>query len=173
MEYITMQEAWDQIAGMEEESESLQEKIQEDTRKYELLGLTRDLLEQAKSSFTARYTEPVMRGFSKYYRMLTGRESSAYQMDANTKLKVVEGNLPREIATQSLGNRDLIGICMRMALVEAMYGAELPFLILDDPFVNLDEQRTKGAMEFLHSIAEEYQVIYFTCHNSRVAIQNL
>ena len=67
----------------------------------------------------------------------------------------------------SLGNRDLIGICMRLALVEAMYEEQKPFLILDDPFVNLDENRTKGAMRFLTEIAKEYQVIYFTCHGSR------
>ena len=56
---------------------------------------------------------------------------------------------------------------MRLALVEAMYEEQKPFLILDDPFVNLDENRTKGAMRFLTEIAKEYQVIYFTCHGSR------
>ena len=88
-------------------------------------------------------------------------------MDANTKLQVIEGNMPRNIGYMSLGNRDLIGICMRMALVEAMYDDRRPFLILDDPFVNLDENRTRGAIRFLAEIAKEYQVIYFTCHGSR------
>lgn len=129
--------------------------------------MTKNLLEQAKSSFTAKYTEPVMQGFRKYYRILTGTECENYQMDANTRLQVVEGNMPRDIRNLSLGNRDLIGICMRLALVEAMYEEQKPFLILDDPFVNLDENRTKGAMRFLTEIAKEYQVIYFTCHGSR------
>ena len=56
---------------------------------------------------------------------------------------------------------------MRLSLVDALFGDEKPFLILDDPFVNLDENRTKGAMRFLTEIAKEYQVIYFTCHGSR------
>ena len=56
---------------------------------------------------------------------------------------------------------------MRMALVEAMYGEEKPFLIMDDPFVNLDEERTRGGLALLEEIAKRYQVIYFTCHNSR------
>ena len=37
---------------------------------------------------------------------------------------------------------------MRMALVEAMYKEEKPFLIFDDPFVNLDDNNIKGAMSF-------------------------
>ena len=163
----SMQEAWDNVESMEDELEVLQEDIDRRSRQYELLGMTKKLLEDARSSFTARYTEPVMEGFRKYYRILTGTECDNYQMDANTKLQVIEGNMPRETGYMSLGNRDLIGICMRMALVEAMYDDRRPFLILDDPFVNLDENRTKGAMRFLAEIAKEYQVIYFTCHGSR------
>ena len=163
----SLQEAWDQVESMEDELEVLQEDIDRRSRQYELLGTTKKLLEEARSSFTARYTEPVMEGFRKYYRILTGMECDNYQMDANTRLQVIEENMPREIGYLSLGNRDLIGICMRMALVEAMYETTQPFLILDDPFVNLDENRTKGAMRFLGEIAKEYQVIYFTCHGSR------
>lgn len=162
-----LQESWDNVENMQEELEALQEKTEEKVKQYELLGVTKKLLEQAKSSFTAKYTEPVMEGFRKYYRMLTGTECENYQMDANTRLQVVEGNMPRDIGYMSLGNRDLIGICMRLALVEAMYEGQKPFLILDDPFVNLDENRTRGAMCFLAEIAKEYQVIYFTCHRSR------
>ena len=163
----SLQEVWDQVESMEDELEVLQEDIDRRSKQYELLGTTKKLLEEARSSFTARYTEPVMEGFRKYYRILTGMECDNYQMDANTRLQVIEGNMPREIGYLSLGSRDLIGICMRMALVEAMYESTQPFLILDDPFVNLDENRTKGAMRFLGEIAKEYQVIYFTCHGSR------
>ncbi len=155
------------MENMQEELKTLEEETGERLKQYELLGTTKKLLEEARSSFTARYTEPVMAGFRKYYTILTGTECENYQMDANTKLQVIEGNMPREIGYMSLGNRDLIGICMRMALVEAMYEERKPFLILDDPFVNLDENRTRGAKRFLAQIAKEYQVIYFTCHGSR------
>jgi len=163
----SLQESWENIENMEGELENLQETTEEKLKQYRLLEVTKGLLEEAKSSFTAKYTEPVMVGFRKYYQILTGTECENYQMDANTKLQVIDGNMPRDIGYMSLGNRDLIGICMRMALVEAMYDERKPFLILDDPFVNLDENRTKGAIRFLSEIAKEYQVIYFTCHSSR------
>lgn len=163
----SLQESWENIENMEGELENLQETTEEKLKQYRLLEVTKGLLEEAKSSFTAKYTEPVMVGFRKYYQILTGTECENYQMDANTKLQVIDGNMPRDIDYMSLGNRDLIGICMRMALVEAMYDERKPFLILDDPFVNLDENRTRGAIRFLSEIAKEYQVIYFTCHSSR------
>ena len=40
-------------------------------------------------------------------------------------------------------------------------------LILDDPFVNLDEEKIEHGKAFIREIAKEYQVIYFTCHESR------
>ena len=100
--------------------------------------------------------------------MLTGYEPDDYQIDADTRLTVVEQNLPREIDCLSAGRQDLIGVCMRMALVQAMYKDEKPFLIFDDPFVNLDDNNIQGGMRLLNEIAKDYQVIYFTCSESRI-----
>ena len=44
----------------------------------------------------------------------------------------------------------------------------LGILIFDDPFVNLDDNNIKGAMKLLDEIAKNYQVIYFTCSESRI-----
>ena len=91
-----------------------------------------------------------------------------FNIDANINLSVKEMGLPRDINSLSTGCQDLVGVCMRMALVDAMYAGEKPFVIFDDPFVNLDENKIDGGVEFIKEIAREYQVIYFTCHNSRV-----
>jgi uncharacterized protein YhaN len=61
----------------------------------------------------------------------------------------------------------MIGICLRLSLVDAMYDGESPMLIMDDPFTNLDDCKISAGKEFIEKIAEKYQVIYFTCSNSR------
>ena len=48
-----------------------------------------------------------------------------------------------------------------------MFEGEQPCIILDDPFVNLDEIRLDYAMRFLKTLGEHKQLIYFTCHGSR------
>ena len=52
-------------------------------------------------------------------------------------------------------------------LVDAMYPKEKPFLVLDDPFVNLDEEKMAHGNELFGKISGEYQILYFTCHASR------
>jgi uncharacterized protein YhaN len=59
---------------------------------------------------------------------------------------------------------------MRFALVDAMYQGEKPFLVLDDPFVNLDEDKMEKGTRLLKQISREYQILYFTCHESREMI---
>ncbi|MBQ4069675.1 MAG: AAA family ATPase [Lachnospiraceae bacterium] len=158
----------DDITDKEAELEKLKLEYAKGVKKYNLLVKTRELLNEAKTSFTAKYMQPVMTGFAKYYKMISKSNADAFCIDANINLSVNEMGMPRDISSLSTGNRDMIGVCMRMALIDAMYKEEKPFVIFDDPFVNLDKDKIDGGMEFIKEIAHEYQVIYFTCHNSRV-----
>ena len=129
--------------------------------------MTQSFLQQAKEQFTARYLEPISEGFGKYYSMLMGEERENWVIDANINLRIKEMGELRDVQWLSAGYQDLIGVCMRLALVDAMYQEEKPFLILDDPFVNLDQDKVTAGNELLMEASKEYQVIYFTCHDSR------
>ena len=157
----------DELADLEKTLSEREEDYAAKERKFKLLQETRKFLEKAKESLTAKYTKPVKDGFDKYYRLLTGIAGEGYQLDARMDISVVEYGMPRDTAFLSRGYQDLVGICMRMALVDAMYQDEKPFIIFDDPFVNLDDDKLAGGLRLLGEIAREYQVIYFTCHKSR------
>lgn len=152
------------------ELQELHEMQERDIQKYNLLKVTQEFLQQAKEQFTARYMEPIAQGFAKYYGMLTGDESDNWVIDANINLRVKQQGELRETHWLSAGYQDLIGVCMRLALVDAMYQDEKPFLILDDPFVNLDQEKVEAGNELLRMVSKEYQIIYFTCHDSRSPI---
>ena len=158
----------DRIAEEEEQLCALQEELEEKQHQYEILCLTREYLSRAREAFTARYMGPVQEAFDRYYRMLTREEQKTYQLDADLKITVREYGAFRDTEYLSEGWQDLIGLCRRMAMIEVMYEEEKPFLVFDDPFVNLDGQKLGQALRFLEQISETYQVIYFTCHESRV-----
>lgn len=167
-----LQERMDELDELAAEVEIEKEQYEADKRKYELINKTKEYMEKAKLSFTAKYVAPVKSGFDKYYSLINGavtseRLSGEYYIDADSNVTVYEAGMQRESRFLSRGLQDLTGICMRMALIEAMYKEENPFVIFDDPFVNLDAVRTAGGLKLLEEIASEYQVIYFTCHPGR------
>ena len=160
----------EQLDLRDEKATELAEQLvlqREETDKYNLVKLTQELLQKAKEQFVAKYMGPISKGFAKYYGMLTGDNGGEWLIDANINLMVREYGELRDTRWLSAGYQDLVGVCMRLALVDAMYQAEKPFLILDDPFVNLDKEKVEYGNQLLLSVAEEYQVIYFTCHDSR------
>ena len=52
-------------------------------------------------------------------------------------------------------------------MTDSLYEGELPFLVLDDPFISYDDERGARARRLLSAIAKERQILYFTCSDSR------
>ena len=164
----------EQLDLRDEKQMDLEEQLQlqeQEVQKYKIVKLTQEYLTKAKELFTAKYMDPIANGFSKYYQMLTGDKSGAWVIDANINLKMKEQGELRDTRWLSAGYQDLLGVCMRLALVDTMYKEEKPFLILDDPFVNLDKEKVEAGNKLLVEVGKEYQVIYFTCHDSRNPIK--
>jgi ABC-type transport system involved in cytochrome c biogenesis ATPase subunit len=134
---------------------------------YDYIFLARQKLSEAKNAMTAKYAEPILQSFRSYYGMITGQNTDALHVDANMKVTVDEFGKQREVITLSTGYQDIIGICLRIALIDAMYQEERPMIILDDPFTNLDDAKAEDAKRFLEQLAAKYQLIYFTCSNTR------
>ncbi len=149
-------ETEERLAAMQTERALLKEQ-------YEHVRLAKEYLATAKETMTAKYMAPLMQSFSKYYLILTGEDAGRYRMDANTNVTVEECGVQRETVYLSRGWQDMTGLCLRLALADAMYRDEKPFLILDDPLLSLDEEHTDGGKRLMRALAREYQVIYFTC----------
>lgn len=157
------------------ENTSLKEEIRdkkvllsnEDRENY-LCENAKRLLEQAKISFAERYRMPLTENFKKYYNLLDADAQVEYSFDADTNLVAYSKGSYRKPECYSRGMRDLAGFAFRMAIADSMFKGEKPFLIMDDPFVNIDDERFKTAAQLINDISKQYQVIYFTCSAHRI-----
>lgn len=150
--------------------EQLSEEITEGERRLDVINETMLCLEEAKELFATRYMEKLKRGFEKYIRNLDNGTLGEMAIDVHFNINVSSGGGQKSVDYYSAGYKDLIGIAARMALIEALFETERPFIILDDPFTNLDGQKLQNALKLMEEIAEKYQVIYFVCHESRMTI---
>lgn len=154
------------IEEIEDEIENLEQKLQEMNHKYNILEKTEKYLIQAKEKFSSHYLKSMTQGFEKYLNTINNEKIDT-NIDVKLNVKIQEYGEKKEIEYLSTGYRNIIGICMRLALIEALFEKENPFIILDDPFVNLDEEKIEKAKQIVQELSKTHQVIYFICHKCR------
>lgn len=157
----------EQIPEMEDQIGRLTEQRKEAESSCAILDKTLELIETAKNNLSNQYVGGVERNFAAYMQELLGSDFGSTLVDHDLTIHVDEKGEVREIDYFSAGTIDSILLCMRLALVDALFKQEKPFILLDDPFVNLDDEHTKSALQMLQEIAQNRQVIYMVCNSSR------
>lgn len=156
-----------QIPQMQDELHFWQEKKAADQKNADLLDDTMALLEQAKENLSGSYLGPIRRSFEGYLNRLWDEQAGNILVTPDLDVQLERYGQARELGYFSAGQTDTVMLCMRLALVDALFAEEKPFVILDDPFINLDDARTKEALELLKNLAQDRQILYLTCNSSR------
>lgn len=170
------EESAEAAGELSESLASLREELAGRKKEHFWVTETMKCLKNAKEQFSSRYMSGLQKSFHRYISLLgeeglrktTGGRFEGVEADINLQVQVSAYGKGKELGYFSTGLQDLIGLCMRFSLVDTLFENEEPFLILDDPFVNLDEEKLKNALAFLHKAGEKYQILYFVCHGSRV-----
>lgn len=161
---------------LEEVCAETAERLEAKKREHFFITETIKCLRTAKEQFSSRYLRGLTTGFETYMSLL-GEEDlkkstdgyfGGVRTDVNLNVQVTAYGEEKELGYFSTGVRDFIGLCMRFALVDALFAEEQPFLVLDDPFVNLDKEKLNRAVRFLKEAAKRYQILYLVCHESRI-----
>lgn len=132
------------------------------------LTLTIDFLLLAEENLKSKYKQPLQTEFNKYLSYLANDSASA-QIDIDFNVRILENGFEKDTDYYSKGLKDLFVICKRFALIGVLFSKEKPFVILDDPFSNLDNEKLGNCISLIKKLSSEYQIIYFTCHDSRSA----
>ena len=150
-----------------EEENLLQEKKRLEKRHRAILAAKQILL-RAKENLAGKYLEPVEKGCRYYVKTLLSEDKDpALHFSADGTALWEEGGKLREMGYYSEGLREIVGLCTRFAFADAVFQKETPTLILDDPFVNLDDGKTEAAKRLVRELAKKYQIVYLTCKRER------
>ncbi len=155
------------IGSLMATAEDLREKIAGLEERLNTIKLTRFYLNSAKENLTSRYLTPLADAFREYSRQLVGDYFDKISIDTSLNVLVEQGGAKKDSKFYSSGGRDVIELCMRLALAKTLFNGEMPPIIMDDPFNNLDDTKTQRALDMLDKIADKFQVIYLVCHSSR------
>lgn len=164
---LRLSETAQNLVDLENKKTELTEKLSEANEEYKIVVKTLEILKKADENLKAKFREPLENSFKKYMAEIDESFSALPELDSDMTVKIRENLGSFETAFYSEGYKALFEICKRFSLIDVLFDKEKPFIILDDPFVNLDKDKIDGALNAIKSLSKNYQIIYFTCHQSR------
>ncbi len=158
----------DLIPEVEARIVALSEELEEARVNSRTVELTKQYLETAKTALSTRYLDDMQTSFEHFLAILTEGAPPESVMDASFDVSLRAAGKTRSMESFSRGWRDAVQFCVRLSLADALCrDGERPFLLLDDPFVNLDDDRLAAAKRLLTVLSERYQILHMVCHADR------
>ncbi len=159
----------DRIPELNDQLAALGAEIDEARKNSQTIAHTQKFLAEAREALSTRYLSDMQKSLARNLGEFMNEIPDNVMMDSNFEVRLSEGGAARGMESFSRGWRDLVNFCVRLSLADALFeGEEEPFLLLDDPFVNLDDTRLAAARRLLDTMAEKRQIIYLVCNEARV-----
>ena len=154
-----------------QEIELLSKRKQRMTSNLFTIQKTAEYLLSAREGLDGRYLGDLSERFQDYANAWLVDDEIDAVVGPDFDVSLYEGYVAHDVAGYSTGYRDVLDMCFRMAIVDTVFQAEPPFLIMDDPFASMDAGKIGSAFLLLQALSKKYQIIYFTCHPSRTEEQ--
>jgi uncharacterized protein YhaN len=152
------------------ELEAKKGHIKDLSKRWASVVLARDLIAKTKAVYHKEKLPQTFIIAEKYFSFLTEGEYTKLFAPKSNQVVVERNDGQRFNADElSRGTAEQLYLSLRLALAEVFSGKKVP-LILDDPFVNFDEKRTRRAMTLISEIGKQRQILFFTCHNHVVSM---
>jgi DNA repair exonuclease SbcCD ATPase subunit len=155
----------EEVAGLAERLASWKEELGALRRRERIYALTLQQVNAAEQATMQRATRYLERRMVGDVARVTGDRYRRVRVDdTNLGIEVFapERNDWVSVTELSQGTLDTIYLAARLGLVRLVTGDRRPPLVLDDPFVTLDDARAPRALELLREVANDFQVIYLT-----------
>lgn len=158
-------------AAPEQTAEDLREELELKERQFQreestgqsLLRIQAKLQAIVAECDDADPMENLEAAIARYFGVLTDERYQGVRIDGTAPIEIL-GTHTLETEILSQGTAGSLALATRLALAE-LYLEEMDgFLVLDDPFTDMDPDRRRAAQVCLGDFAEGRQVIFFTCH---------
>ncbi|MFI3226312.1 MAG: AAA family ATPase [Clostridia bacterium] len=130
------------------------------------LDIAIETLDLANENLTSRLSPEISKIASHYFAILTENRYSSVvlQSDFEAFCKNPDNYSLLSKLKLSTGTREQLYFSLRLAICDVLLDTHCP-IILDDPFAFYDDQRMAKALDLLRQIAQNRQIILFTCHS--------
>ena len=161
------------ISRAESELDMMHKKVAELTRSFDAFSLAIKCIGEADAELSERFSPEVEKRTSEIFSALTGGSFEVVRIrnrDFDMDVATGVASARRDGLFLSRGTLDELYFSLRLALCELILPEESsPPIVLDDAFVNFDEERLSRALLLLKELSRKRQIILFSCHEREAA----
>lgn len=168
LQYQTRDDFIEKLDYLQTTINSLTQRKDEDNKKNQLIQKTIEYLELAQENVSQRFVDPINQDFKKIFDRFNLQDKE-FLIDNNLNINEKSPVGLKNLEYSSQGIQDIISFTKRLILIDKIYAVNKPVIVLDDTFVNLDDNMLELAKKIVKNLSEKYQVFYFCC-NSRCQI---
>ncbi len=133
------------------------------------------LLQWGMEKFRKEKQGPLLERGSEIFKILTIQKYSKLTVELDDKdnpiLVGVRGEKFVEVESMSDGTVDQLYLAIRLAAIEEYIQSSQPLpLVVDDLFINFDDERAVAGLKVLRNLASKTQVLFFTHHRHLVEL---
>lgn len=160
--------AYSRLAEIGSRIEVLSERLERDQMRAESYKLLKEILEQQYRSALFAVVGPIQDEVKRSLSYVTGFlhedvELNEYLFPIRLGERGLE-EISLEFNDASSGLKEVLALCVRLAVANHLSGRDSQCLVLDDPFVHVSSDRSNKMIELINEAIKEYglQVIVFT-----------
>lgn len=143
----------------------VQSELETNRLKYNAILLAHETLGVACENLRRNVTPKLRMRAGELMEGLTDGKYRDLGISGNMKITVMTDHTTRSIDALSKGTRDAAYLSLRISLAEMICEENMPPLLFDESFTQLDDKRTGAMLNMLTEYStKEKQAILFTCH---------
>lgn len=152
--------------------EQVEEELERRRREYQAISIAMETLQQANAQLQQRFSPQLNRAAGALLSRLTGGKYHALSLDKELEASASGERdvLPHSALYLSKGTVDQIYLAVRLAVCDLCL-PDAP-LVLDEALAAFDDVRAKRALELLQELAQQRQILLFSCHHREKLFQS-
>lgn len=154
------------LLELEESIERLETELSNMDIERKSLELAKNTILDLSKDIHREFAPTINKRIGKIVNSITNGRYTKVKIDDELNIGVLTPNTNEIINISSLsgGTMDQLYFALRFGIIDEIKNSSLP-LILDDCFIQYDDNRLDKMMDFLIEESKNRQIILFTCHN--------
>ena len=158
--------------ALSEEYQRVSEKYERTKTEYAHWKHILDTFRNVKNTAKGNPLSDIEATFASYLQLMTDGRLSRDGIEDDMKSSITSGKFHLSEDILSDGTKDTISLAFRLAVLNHLYPNGGCVAIFDDPFTDMDPERTMQACRLIQEFAKSNQVIFVTCDEKYKGLMN-